>query len=53
MAKSQGNKQHGNKQQKKTSLFFEHHCNIAYSSKITIFAVERVILTLFPRWLFC
>ena len=34
------NKQHGNKQEKKTTLFFDHFGTFAYDSKITIFAVE-------------
>ena len=39
------NKQHGNKQQKKTTLFFDHFGTFAYDSKITIFAVELGIFT--------
>ena len=34
------NKQHGNKQEKKTTLFFDHFGTFANDSKITIFAVE-------------
>ena len=34
------NKQHGNKQKKKTTLFIDHFGTFAYDSKITIFAVE-------------
>ena len=39
------NKQHGNKQEKKTTLFFDHFGNFAYDLKITIFAVELGIFT--------
>ena len=38
-----GNKQHGNKQQKKIGLFSNHLGTFAYDSKITIFAAERGI----------
>ena len=43
-------KQHGNKQQKKTSFFFDHLCTFAYDSKISIFAVERGIF-IYPTYL--
>ena len=44
------NKQHGNKQRKKTSLLFDYLCTFAYDSKITIFAVERGIF-IYPSYL--